>query len=331
MPLNRAFWLGRRVLVTGHTGFRGTWLLLLLESLGADITGFALPPPTDPAMFDRVGGAARCRHILGDVRDLAALDSALAEARPDIVFHLAGQPVARAAPAPVDAYAVNLQGTVHLLDACRRSPHVAAIVLATTDKCYRNDGRRTPYAEDAALGGNDPESNSRACAELAAAAFRDRYFQEAGVGLATARAGSVIGGGDHAADRLVPDAMRTFAAGRALTLRNPSAIRPWQHALDPLSGYVLLAERLRADPSLAQGWNFGASDTDSAPVASIADRLARLWGARVAWKQQPGDHAAEPAALRLDSTARAHPPRLGAAANPRSGARPHRRMVPRRT
>jgi len=305
MELNRDFWRGRRVFVTGHTGFKGSWLLLLLETLGAEVSGYALAPPTDPAMFDQIGGAGRCDHEIGDVRDVAALDAAMAEANPEIVVHLAAQPLVRASyAAPVETYAVNVMGTVNLLDACRRAPALRSVVVVTTDKCYLNDGRSDGYAEDDRLGGHDPYSNSKACAELATAAYRDSYLAAAGIGVATARAGNVIGGGDYAEDRLVPDAVRAFAAGRTLAIRNPHAIRPWQHVLEPLVGYLLLAERLAEDRQhAAQGWNFGPRLEDAVPVAILADRLVTLWGAGACWQPSGGDHPHEAATLRLKADA----------------------------
>jgi CDP-glucose 4,6-dehydratase len=301
--LSADFWSNRKVLVTGHTGFKGSWLLLLLERLGADVTGFALAPPTTPAMFGMIGGERRCRHILGDIRDLAAVDAAIGAA--EIVLHLAAQPLVRASyTTPVETYAANLMGTVHVLDACRRAGSVKTIVSVTTDKCYRNDGRAEGYREDAALGGHDPYSNSKACAELAAQAYRDSFLRPAGIGLATARAGNVIGGGDYAGDRLVPDAARAFSAGTPLEIRNPDATRPWQHVLEPLAGYLLLAERLHADRErFAGGWNFGPSPADVAPVGTVIDLFARHWGGGTRIVPQPGDHPHEAATLTLDSTA----------------------------
>jgi CDP-glucose 4,6-dehydratase len=303
VALSPAFWSGRKVFVTGHTGFKGSWLLLLLERLGADVTGFALAPPTMPSMFAMIDGAYRCRHVIGDIRDLAAIEAAVGDA--EIVLHLAAQPLVRASyVTPVDTYATNLMGTVNVLDACHRAASVKTIVSITTDKCYRNDGRAEGYREDAPLGGHDPYSNSKACAELAAQAYRDSFFRGADIGLATARAGNVIGGGDYAEDRLVPDAARAFSAGKPLEIRNPNATRPWQHVLEPLAGYLLLAERLHTDrKAFAKGWNFGPPAADVAPVGQVIDLFARHWGGGTEIVPQPGDHPHEAALLTLDSTA----------------------------
>lgn len=300
-----AFWAGRKVFLTGHTGFKGSWLLLLLDRLGADVTGFALAPPTDPSMFDMIDGAGLCHHIIGDIRELHTVEQAMAAAQPEIVLHLAAQPLVRASyHDPVETYAANLMGTVHVLDACRRTPSVRSIVSITTDKCYENDGRETGYGEDDRLGGHDPYSNSKACAELAASAYRASFFAERRIGLATARAGNVIGGGDYADDRLVPDAARAFAGDRPLAIRNPNATRPWQHVLEPLVGYLLLAENLHADPAtFARGWNFGPWVGDVAPVGRVVEGFARHWGTMRGVVPQPGEHPHEAATLTLDSGA----------------------------
>lgn len=304
MGLDPRFWSGRKVLVTGHTGFKGSWLLLLLERLGAKVTGIALDPPTSPSLFGQIGGAARCDHHVADIRDAAELQSIFAAAQPDVALHLAAQPLVRQSYAePVETFATNVLGTVNVLEAARRTASVRTIVSVTTDKCYRNDGRAAPYVETDALGGHDPYSNSKACAELVSQSYRDSFLAAQGVGLATARAGNVIGGGDYSADRLVPDAVRAFSAGLPLEIRNPAAVRPWQHVLDPLSGYCLLAQKLAASPEVfAEGWNFGPPPQDEAPVADVVDRLAKAWGREHGFVRQPGDHPHEAALLTLDSS-----------------------------
>ena len=304
LGLNQEFWARRSVLVTGHTGFKGSWLLLLLERLGANVTGLSLAPPTRPAMFDQIGGSARCNHHIADIRDSTAVEAIVAGAAPEIILHLAAQPLVRQSYVdPVETFATNVLGTAHVLEAARKLDSLRAIISVTTDKCYANDGRVEGYGEDARLGGHDPYSNSKACAELVSQCFRDSFFAGSGVGLATARAGNVIGGGDNAADRLVPDAVRALRDGRKVEIRNPDAVRPWQHVIEPLVGYCLLAERLAADPlRYAGGWNFGPPPADMAPVSRVVDLLANCWGQEQGYIRQPGDHPHEAAMLTLDST-----------------------------
>ena len=293
------FWRGRRVFLTGHTGFKGGWLALWLSRLGAEVTGFALP--AEPvSLFVQARVADRLRHVEGDIRDLAALEQAMAAARPEVVFHLAAQPLVRQSyQTPVETYATNVQGTVHVLDACRRMPGLAAIVCVTSDKCYENNEWVWPYREGDPMGGHDPYSSSKGAAELAISAYRRSFFQD-GVRLASVRAGNVIGGGDWAGDRLVPDIVRALIAGEAPLIRAPGAIRPWQHVLDALGGYLLVAARLlRSDDRAATSWNIGPSDDDIRPVGWIADRLTAAWGAP-GWQRGDAPQLHEANILKLD-------------------------------
>jgi len=303
LGLNKSFWSGRRVLLTGHTGFKGSWLLLLLESLGAKVTGLALD--AEPGgLFEQIGGASRCAHNIADIRDYASVEAVVAEARPEVIFHLAAQPLVRQSYRdPLETFSTNVLGTANLLQATRKVDGLRAIISVTTDKCYANDGRKTGYRETDRLGGHDPYSSSKACAELATQSFRDSFFAERAIGVATARAGNVIGGGDYSADRLVPDAVQALEAGRRVELRNPAAVRPWQHVLEPLTGYCLLAERLAADPGrFAKAWNFGPPPADVASVASVVGQFARHWGQSGQFQPQSGDHPHEAAVLTLDSS-----------------------------
>lgn len=303
MQLDPEFWRARRVFLTGHTGFKGAWMVRALEMLGAEVTGFALDPPTDPSLFALLDLSRSCDSITGDIRDLGALETAMRRAEPEIVIHMAAQSLVRDSyRQPVETYAVNVMGTVHVLDVCRRLPGVRAAVIVTTDKCYENSGWVWGYRENDRLGGHDPYSNSKAAAELAVAAYRDSFFGDGRVHIASARAGNVIGGGDFASDRLVPDAMRAFMAGEPVMIRNPLAIRPWQHVLEPVVGYLLLAQRLHADPHMASSWNFGPSAEENLPVGKVASELVSLWGEGAASQQDPAEHPHEASVLKLDST-----------------------------
>ncbi|MDE2596946.1 MAG: CDP-glucose 4,6-dehydratase [Sphingomonadales bacterium] len=305
--LDPAFWAGRRVLLTGHTGFKGSWLLLMLERLGAQVTGLSLAPETEPALFDQIEGWRRCHHHVADIRDQETVAAVMREARPEVVLHLAAQPLVRRSYAdPIETFSTNVLGTAHVLEAVRALDCVRAVVSVTTDKCYANDGRVAGYREDDRLGGHDPYSNSKACAELVSQSYRDSFLAAAGIGLATARAGNVIGGGDHSADRLVVDVVKAFLASQTPEIRNPQATRPWQHVLEPLTGYCLLAERLFAVPDrFASGWNFGPEQAETAPVSRVVELLARHWGVAADFAAQPGNHPHEAATLSLDS-AKAH-------------------------
>jgi CDP-glucose 4,6-dehydratase len=311
MVVNPAFWRGRRVFLTGHTGFKGGWLSLWLAELGAEVHGYALAPPTEPNLFTTAGVEKRlAASTLADIRDAAKLEQAMQAARPEVVLHLAAQPLVRQSYAePVETFAVNVMGTVNLLEAVRRTPGVKAVVNVTTDKCYENREWVWPYRENEALGGHDPYSSSKACSELVTAAWRRSFLDAAGVQLASARAGNVIGGGDWAADRLLPDFLRALDAGKPLVVRSPQATRPWQHVLEPLSGYIMLAERLCTEgAAFAEAWNFGPDEADARPVEWIVETLcARMTDAT--WQRDTAPQPHEAHTLRLDS-AKAHA-RLG--------------------
>ncbi len=302
----RPFWAGRKVFLTGHTGFKGSWLSLWLHSLGAEVTGYALAPPTEPSLFAlaRVGDVVR--STLADIRDYGALAECLGESAPEVVFHLAAQPLVRRSYVdPVETYAVNVIGTAHLLQAVRAVPSVRAVVVVTTDKCYENRNWHWGYRENDRLGGHDPYSSSKACTELVVDSFRNSFFAAAAnvstPAVASARAGNVIGGGDWAADRLLPDLVRATEAGTPVMIRNPEAVRPWQHVLEPLDGYLLLAQRLvEHGAAYAEAWNFGPESTDVRTVRWVADRFTELWGAGAAWRQDPGVHPHEARLLHLD-------------------------------
>jgi CDP-glucose 4,6-dehydratase len=302
--VNAAFWAGRRVLVTGHTGFKGSWLVLWLRELGAEVSGYSHPNPvSNPSLFTLAGVGADCDDHRGDICDRVLLEKALASFQPEIVLHLAAQPLVRASYRdPVETWRVNVQGTLALLEACRSCKSVRAIVVVTTDKVYENPERGEPFRESDPLGGHDPYSSSKAACEILCASWRRSFLEADGraVGLATARAGNVIGGGDYAEDRLVPDLVRASISGSETRLRYPDAVRPWQHVLEPLRGYLMLAERLFVDPSGFGGaFNFGPNRDDFQPVRTLADRTCVLLGAKWVHEISPQPH--EAGLLRLNS------------------------------
>lgn len=303
----RTFFQGKKVLVTGHTGFKGSWLSLWLQSMGAQVVGYALAPPTNPSLFEVAEVGKGMTSIIGDIRDLEHLRSVFAEHRPEIVIHMAAQPLVRYSYIePVETYSTNVMGTVNLLEAVRSTGSVKAVVNVTSDKCYENREWVWGYRENEAMGGYDPYSNSKGCAELVTAAYRNSYFhpekyREHGVAIASGRAGNVIGGGDWADDRLIPDIVRAITQGKPVNIRSPHAIRPWQHVLEPLSGYLVLAQKLYEEgATYAEGWNFGPNDEDAKPVQWIVEKLTQAWGEGASWVLDGGDHPHEAHYLKLD-------------------------------
>ena len=302
-----SFWAGKRVFLTGHTGFKGSWLSLWLQQMGARVTGFALVPPTDPALFEVARVAEGMTSIIGDIRECETLVRALSEAAPEIVIHMAAQPLVRASyDDPVGTYATNVMGTVHLLEAVRAAPSVRAACIVTTDKCYENREWAWGYREDEPMGGHDPYSNSKGCAELVTSAYRRSFFGSGSkTAIASGRAGNVIGGGDWALDRLIPDILRAIGERRDVPIRNPLAIRPWQHVLEPLSGYLVLCQALWDEPAKAsQAWNFGPRDEDARPVQWIVERMCGLWtqggGGDAGWTRDESVQPHEANYLKLD-------------------------------
>lgn len=307
LVITPAFWRDRKVLVTGHTGFKGAWLCLWLQQLGARVTGYSLEPPSEPNLFDSASVAEGMVSLNADVRDLPALQSAFQAYRPEIVIHMAAQSLVRYSyKNPVETYATNVMGTVNVLEAARQDDRVRVVLIVTSDKCYENRELARGYREEEPMGGYDPYSSSKGCAELATAAYRNSYFNDAdasrrGAAVASARAGNVIGGGDWAEDRLLPDIVRAFMQRQPVPIRRPDAVRPWQHVLEPLRGYLQLTERLWAQRDLYAGaWNFGPDADDAKPVSWIADRLAELWGEGAGWKRDSAPQLHEAACLRLD-------------------------------
>lgn len=308
LAMNRDFWKGKRVFLTGHTGFKGSWISLWLQSLGAELTGFALPPHTEPSLFEKADVANGMRSINGDIRDLDVLMGAMKAAEPDIVIHMAAQALVRESySSPLDTYSTNVMGTANVLEAIRNAPQVRAAVVVTTDKCYENREWCWGYREDDHLGGYDPYSSSKACTEIVTSAYRRSFFnpechEQHRVAVASVRAGNVIGGGDWTPDRLIPDLLSFLGRGESIPLRNPHATRPWQHVLEPLSGYLTLAESLFTDNNGAysEAWNFGPADEDARPVEWIVNKMTEFWGGGSTWVrvEQPQPH--EASYLKLD-------------------------------
>jgi CDP-glucose 4,6-dehydratase len=307
MGVNPVFWQGKKILLTGHTGFKGSWLSLWLQAMGSEVIGYALAPPTHPSLFEVAKVGSGMTSIIGDIRNLDKLQAVFTEHQPEIVIHMAAQPLVRYSyQNPVETYSTNVMGTVNVLECVRNTSSVKAVVNVTTDKCYENREWAWGYRENEPMGGHDPYSNSKGCAELVTAAYRNSYFhteqyQEHGVAIASARAGNVIGGGDWAEDRLIPDIMRAITHNEAVNIRNPHAIRPWQHVLEPLSGYLILAQTLYEEgTSYAEGWNFGPNDEDAKPVQWIVEYLTQVWGEGASWHLDNGNHPHEAHYLKLD-------------------------------
>lgn len=305
--MDKNFWNKKKVFITGHTGFKGSWLCLWLTAMGAEVYGYSLDPPTKPSLYELAEIDSLVSSTIADIRDGARLQEAIQRAAPEIVIHMAAQPLVRDSyKIPVETYATNVMGTVNLLEAVRICNSVRAVVNVTTDKCYENREWHWGYRENEPMGGYDPYSNSKGCAELVTAAYRNSFFNAAdyrrhGVALATGRAGNVIGGGDWATDRLICDCVRALLAGEKIVIRNPHAIRPWQHVLEPLSGYVLLAQRLyEQGPKFAEGWNFGPNDEDAKPVEWIVQRLCEKWGGNACYEIDKMQHPHEAHYLKLD-------------------------------
>jgi CDP-glucose 4,6-dehydratase len=307
LGMNRTFWKDKQVLVTGHTGFKGSWLSLWLQQLGAKVVGYALAPPTVPSLFEVARVAEGMTSITGDVRDLDLFQAVINDHRPEIIFHMAAQPLVRYSyENPIETYSTNVMGTVNMLEAVRCSKSVRVVVSITSDKCYENKEWYWGYREDEPVGGRDPYSSSKGCAELVISAYRHSYFptehfQRHRVALASTRAGNVIGGGDWAKDRLIPDIMTAIIEKRPVIIRNPNAIRPWQHVLEPLNGYLCLAEQLWAHGArFSQAWNFGPNGEDAKTVSWIAEYLTSYWGDGAHWKLDTAEHPHEDTFLKLD-------------------------------
>jgi CDP-glucose 4,6-dehydratase len=303
MNPEKNFWQGKTVLVTGHTGFKGSWMSLWLQQLGAEVVGYSLAPPTEPSLFKDACVNEGMQSNEADIRDLSRLQDVIANTQPDVIFHLAAQPLVRYSyDHPIETYETNVMGTVNVLEAARREASVKAVVCITTDKCYENREWVWGYRENEAMGGYDPYSSSKGCSELVISAYRNSYFSSAeSPAVASVRAGNVIGGGDWAEDRLIPDIIRAMMKNEGVVIRAPKSIRPWQHVLEPLSGYMLLAERLWDDKSdYAEAWNFGPNDEDAKPVEWIVERLTQSWGEGAHWELDKDVNPHEAQYLKLD-------------------------------
>ena len=303
--INRQFWHGKKVLVTGCTGFKGSWLTIWLDMLGAKIYGYSLPAPTNPSMWEDMQLEKLCTEMCyADIRNYAHLEQYIKQVQPEIIIHMAAQPLVRYSYInPRETYEVNVMGTVNLLDAVRQSGFGKAVVNVTTDKCYENKEWLWAYRENEPMGGHDPYSNSKGCSELVTSAFINSYFGYAGSTtiVGSGRAGNVIGGGDWAEDRLIPDIIRSFSQQQAVNVRNPNSVRPWQHVLEPLSGYLTLAEKLYTDgQQYSGGWNFGPLDSDTKTVGEIVEQMCQIWGDGATWTHDQQEHPHEANLLRLD-------------------------------
>jgi CDP-glucose 4,6-dehydratase len=299
--IDKGFWKDKRIFLTGHTGFKGSWLSLWLTSLGANVRGYSLNPPTYPSLFDEAEVGKMVDSQIGDIRNQKDLYKKMTEFNPDILIHMAAQPLVRYSyEAPIETYEVNVIGTANVLEVARHCSNLKAIVNITTDKCYENDNRTQGYIEDDPMGGHDPYSSSKGCAELVASAYRRSFLQDQGIGLASVRSGNVIGGGDWADDRLIPDILRSFERGKVVIIRNPMATRPWQHVLEPLSGYLILAQKLYENQKeFSEGWNFGPNEQDVKPVDWILDKMILKWP-NSSWHLDKNSNPHEAGFLKLD-------------------------------
>ena len=303
------FWNGKKVFITGHTGFKGSWLSLWLQSMGALVKGYALEPPTSPSLFVEAKVANNMESEIGDIRNLDTLKASMTAFNPDVLIHMAAQPLVRLSYLePVETYAINVMGTVNVLESARSCSNLKAIVSVTTDKCYENKEWEWGYRENEPMGGHDPYSNSKGCAELVTSAYRKSFFNSPGTpSLAPARAGNVIGGGDWAEDRLIPDILKSFESNKPVIIRNPLSTRPWQHVLEPLSGYLVLAQQLFSKgDEFAEGWNFGPKEEDSKPISWILDKMLTDWGNGAGWELDTNNNPHEAKFLKLDCSKAAY-------------------------